>query len=140
MIRRPPRPTRTDTLFPYTTLFRSKPAQQRGHDERRQHRPHQPHQPAGGQRHQRPLQAPEETGDVVDGGVVHGQRAQSSWNTAGAATSPGTGSPSPPGAPPSSSTSSSTMRRKPGRQVSSSRSTSSQIGRPSGRERGVLTG
>src|SRR3546814_12788665 len=23
MIRRPPRPTRTDTLFPYTTLFRS---------------------------------------------------------------------------------------------------------------------
>src|SRR3546814_15650150 len=24
MIRRPPRPTRTDTLFPYTTLFRSK--------------------------------------------------------------------------------------------------------------------
>src|SRR3546814_7720971 len=31
MIRRPPRSTRTDTLFPYTTLFRSvaKPA---GHD------------------------------------------------------------------------------------------------------------
>src|SRR3546814_20824194 len=25
MIRRPPRPTRTDTLFPYTTLFRSTP-------------------------------------------------------------------------------------------------------------------
>src|SRR3546814_5906191 len=25
MIRRPPRPTRTDTLFPYTTLFRSRP-------------------------------------------------------------------------------------------------------------------
>src|SRR3546814_19338780 len=24
MIRRPPRPTRTDTLFPYTTLFRAK--------------------------------------------------------------------------------------------------------------------
>src|SRR3546814_17726994 len=24
MIRRPPRPTRTDTLFPYATLFRSK--------------------------------------------------------------------------------------------------------------------
>src|SRR3546814_20519207 len=23
MVRRPPRPTRTDTLFPYTTLFRS---------------------------------------------------------------------------------------------------------------------
>src|SRR3546814_13847219 len=29
MIRRPPRSTRTDTLFPYTTLFRS----QRGRDE-----------------------------------------------------------------------------------------------------------
>src|SRR3546814_1662197 len=28
MIRRPPRSTRTDTLFPYTTLFRSRP---RGH-------------------------------------------------------------------------------------------------------------
>src|SRR3546814_8566332 len=27
MIRRPPRSTRTDTLFPYTTLFRSSPAQ-----------------------------------------------------------------------------------------------------------------
>src|SRR3546814_15290515 len=26
MIRRPPRTTRTDTLFPYTTLFRSVPA------------------------------------------------------------------------------------------------------------------
>src|SRR3546814_6401931 len=25
MVRRPPRSTRTDTLFPYTTLFRSKP-------------------------------------------------------------------------------------------------------------------
>src|SRR3546814_14914612 len=29
MLRRPPRSTRTDTLFPYTTLFRSLPA--RGH-------------------------------------------------------------------------------------------------------------
>src|SRR3546814_3319037 len=28
MIRRPPRSTRTDTLFPYTTLFRSVPHQQ----------------------------------------------------------------------------------------------------------------
>src|SRR3546814_12741749 len=27
MIRRPPRSTRTDTLFPYTTLFRSQPYQ-----------------------------------------------------------------------------------------------------------------
>src|SRR3546814_3702744 len=30
LIRRPPRSTRTDTLFPYTTLFRSRPA--RGRD------------------------------------------------------------------------------------------------------------
>src|SRR3546814_7077802 len=29
MIRRPPRPTRTDTLFPYTTLFRSRLGAQR---------------------------------------------------------------------------------------------------------------
>src|SRR3546814_6357282 len=30
MIRRPPRSTRTDTLFPYTTLFRSQGADERG--------------------------------------------------------------------------------------------------------------
>src|SRR3546814_7013699 len=30
MIRRPPRSTRTDTLFPYTTLFRSPDEQRRG--------------------------------------------------------------------------------------------------------------
>src|SRR3546814_3661051 len=30
MIRRPPRSTLTDTLFPYTTLFRSEPANPRG--------------------------------------------------------------------------------------------------------------
>src|SRR3546814_20188622 len=35
MIRRPPRSTRTDTLFPYTTLFRSRG----GHDEQPQVRP-----------------------------------------------------------------------------------------------------
>src|SRR3546814_1340343 len=29
MIRRPPRSTRTDTLFPYTTLFRSPPSARR---------------------------------------------------------------------------------------------------------------
>src|SRR3546814_11521032 len=29
MIRRPPRSTRTDTLFPYTTLFRSRPSRGR---------------------------------------------------------------------------------------------------------------
>src|SRR3546814_10098365 len=31
MIRRPPRSTRTDTLFPYTTLFRSPIRRGRGH-------------------------------------------------------------------------------------------------------------
>src|SRR3546814_11765308 len=36
MIRRPPRSTRTDTLFPYTTLFRSKAAGQRQTAERHQ--------------------------------------------------------------------------------------------------------
>src|SRR3546814_16545934 len=38
MIRRPPRSTRTDTLFPYTTLFRSLPGdrhQQVGHPQGR---------------------------------------------------------------------------------------------------------
>src|SRR3546814_17245967 len=30
MILRPPRSTRTDTLFPYTTLFRSKPSDKHG--------------------------------------------------------------------------------------------------------------
>src|SRR3546814_3223976 len=34
MIRRPPRSTRTDTLFPYTTLFRSgRPAHHRRHEQ-----------------------------------------------------------------------------------------------------------
>src|SRR3546814_13915953 len=33
MIRRPPRSTRTDTLFPYTTLFRSPEAQARAPEE-----------------------------------------------------------------------------------------------------------
>src|SRR3546814_8943864 len=32
MARRPPRATRTDTLFPYTTLCRSEPGQAREHD------------------------------------------------------------------------------------------------------------
>src|SRR3546814_12615095 len=39
MIRRPPRSTRTDTLFPYTTLFRSlEKAQQHFPDQRPLHR------------------------------------------------------------------------------------------------------
>src|SRR3546814_13444606 len=56
MIRRPPRSTRTDTLFPYTTLFRSRqavvprphrargaPAQPRQLDRRRRRPRRQPH-------------------------------------------------------------------------------------------------
>src|SRR3546814_2147877 len=35
MIRRPPRSTRTDTLFPYTTLFRSNPETRRRPGHRR---------------------------------------------------------------------------------------------------------
>src|SRR3546814_9653732 len=37
MIRRPPRSTRTDTLFPYTTLFRSRAADRAGRKRRAQH-------------------------------------------------------------------------------------------------------
>src|SRR3546814_9658872 len=36
MIRRPPRSTRTDTLFPYTTLFRSAPRRARARQSRRE--------------------------------------------------------------------------------------------------------
>src|SRR3546814_10525329 len=66
MLRRPPRSTRTDTLFPYTTLFRSVP-RALGHEEhRREVRPcRQPERHAvrtrclvrlqhAGQRHARP--------------------------------------------------------------------------------------
>src|SRR3546814_15783847 len=35
MIRRPPRTTRTDTLFPYTTLFRSRAIRARGSTQQR---------------------------------------------------------------------------------------------------------
>src|SRR3546814_1682065 len=50
MIRRPPRSTRTDTLFPYTTLFRSVP-----------HRPVADDRPAQPQR-RRPRAVPAEAG------------------------------------------------------------------------------
>src|SRR3546814_3253587 len=36
MIRRPPRSTRTDTLFPYTTLFRSRQGRKGGNDQNAQ--------------------------------------------------------------------------------------------------------
>src|SRR3546814_18208564 len=41
MIRRPPRSTRTDTLFPYTTLFRSDSAGQGGSRDPVSQQPHQ---------------------------------------------------------------------------------------------------
>src|SRR3546814_5999404 len=50
MIRRPPRSTRTDTLFPYTTLFRSAHCGRRRHSRQRQHgfrHPRTPHYAAG---------------------------------------------------------------------------------------------
>src|SRR3546814_6342221 len=37
MIRRPPRSTRTDTLFPYTTLFRSREGEHEGGKQRHLH-------------------------------------------------------------------------------------------------------
>src|SRR3546814_7765064 len=50
MIRRPPRSTRTDTLFPYTTLFRS-PGRGQGHPGNVRPRPAKP----AGARHNRPM-------------------------------------------------------------------------------------
>src|SRR3546814_15057610 len=48
MIRRPPRSTRTDTLFPYTTLFRSIGAKQRASGGRCDVASHLPQAPTGG--------------------------------------------------------------------------------------------
>src|SRR3546814_10728547 len=48
MFRRPPRPTRTDTLFPYTTLFRSR-RRRRALSSRRG-----PYRPRGGRRDRDP--------------------------------------------------------------------------------------
>src|SRR3546814_2958183 len=65
MIRRPPRSTRTDTLFPYTTLFRSRRASCRRNQELslqraayHSSRPHRngAHHPHGSARHARSLQ------------------------------------------------------------------------------------
>src|SRR3546814_2611660 len=55
MIRRPPRPTRTDTLFPYTTLFRSAGAEPTsGEDSARSCRRQRDHDPAISCRSRRP--------------------------------------------------------------------------------------
>src|SRR3546814_12838971 len=72
MIRRPPRSTPTDTLFPYTTLFRSPPViymndvdpvapQETGAGQNAAQRPSEFPQGEGLARHERPL----------GGGVVH---------------------------------------------------------------------
>src|SRR3546814_4993877 len=55
MIRRPPRSTRTDTLFPYTTLFRSLRPQGRADVHRQQLGPAL--QPVGESSHRRQLEA-----------------------------------------------------------------------------------
>src|SRR3546814_14725741 len=56
MIRRPPRSTRTDTLFPYTTLFRSLPRLRREHPVLRIRRAL--HRPSGGAEAGRPRRRP----------------------------------------------------------------------------------
>src|SRR3546814_2601973 len=60
MIRRPPRSTRTDTLFPYTTLFRSGAEDQVG----------------GGARHEQP-------GELADADGVDGRVPQRGVNADG---------------------------------------------------------
>src|SRR3546814_18289792 len=53
MRRRPPRSTRTDTLFPYTTLFRSR-AHRRRQGRAARRRPDQPRRRTGQESRQRP--------------------------------------------------------------------------------------
>src|SRR3546814_5023989 len=63
MIRRPPRSTRTDTLFPYPTLFRSAPPAHRPHPAGSDRDRHHPPLAAGARRVRRlppPLRAAEE--------------------------------------------------------------------------------
>src|SRR3546814_2524100 len=65
MIRRPPRSTRTDTLFPYTTLFRSQSYRRRGRrDQETLHslRHHQEHR--AGRHHLRQLRSEEHTSEL----------------------------------------------------------------------------
>src|SRR3546814_9523502 len=49
MIRRPPRSTRTDTLFPYTTLFRSRQGAEQQAEGRHRHQQRQNGEGAGGE-------------------------------------------------------------------------------------------
>src|SRR3546814_6263087 len=77
MIRRPPRSTRTDTLFPYTTLCRSAAVGRRAH----QH--HSPPQPPASDRH-RPAPRPQRGGERRTGrhpGQRRHHRARSEEHT-----------------------------------------------------------
>src|SRR3546814_8080203 len=65
MIRRPPRSTRTDTLFPYTTLFRSRGHQQRDRSER-----HRQDAAEELQVHREGEDEDREGGDKIDAGAV----------------------------------------------------------------------
>src|SRR3546814_17883068 len=79
MIRRPPRSTLTDTLFPYTTLFRSGEQQrQRRRDEPTARRPHgSPPQVAGRnanpRRRRTRRRQPVRSGDGIHGQAQGGQ-------------------------------------------------------------------
>src|SRR3546814_3509566 len=74
MIRRPPRSTRTDTLFPYTTLFRS--ASRSAPKEARSGRGSSPSrgQAQGPGRGRPVLHRRRETGDLADSPPYHGNR------------------------------------------------------------------
>src|SRR3546814_2967336 len=70
MIRRPPRSTRTDTLFPYTTLFRSDPDDDEI-DARRHQQRRPPGRPASLAQHHRGRQHRREMQGEKDGGRLH---------------------------------------------------------------------
>src|SRR3546814_12589922 len=65
MIRRPPRSTRTDTLFPYTTLFRSHTPLTRQDDGRIDTHEHQQARPDRADPAQPPVLRPRAAGDQV---------------------------------------------------------------------------
>src|SRR3546814_14170656 len=88
MIRRPPRSTRTDTLFPYTTLFRSG----RQHRDDQRPRPHQDHR--GDHRRAPPVavgiaaeipaaERPDQATRGIDGGAVEELRGAVAAREAG---------------------------------------------------------
>src|SRR3546814_11445001 len=76
MIRRPPRSTRTDTLFPYTTLFRSKSQQRDGAAETADHFGRHRAEASVQHRIGRPSQRAGGGGEVAEGVArVEGKRA-----------------------------------------------------------------